>query len=211
MSSSKKGMFISFEGIDGCGKSTQVKLLINKLKKEGIESLLVREPGGPEISEQIRSVLLNINNQLMTSRTEALLMTASRSQLTKEVILPALKSHKYIIADRYKDSTLAYQSGGRGLKMNFLIALNEFATYNVDPDITFFIDIDPDIAAKRSKNKSLDRIETNGVNFQTMVRDSYLKIIKLFPERIHTIDGSQSIQAIHETILQKIYLKNNEK
>ena len=200
MFTSKIGIFISFEGIDGCGKSTQVKLLINKLEDNDISPILIREPGGTLISEEIRDTLLKTQNCLMSSRTEALLMTASRAQLTKEVIIPELSNNSCIIADRFKDSTLAYQSGGRGLNLEFLIKLNNFATEDVNPDLTFFIDIDPVDADKRINKKSLDRIESSGIKFQTKVRKSYLKIANLFPDRIHIINGSDTIQIIHESI-----------
>ena len=165
MFTSKAGFFISFDGIDGCGKSTQVKLLIIKLKDNDINPILVREPGGTSISEEIRDTLLKTQNRLMSSRTEALLMTASRAQLTKEVIIPELSNNSFIIADRFKDSTLAYQSGGRGLNLELLIKLNNFATHDVNPDLTFFIDIDPVDADKRINKKSLDRIESSGIKF----------------------------------------------
>jgi len=210
MFTSKTGVFISFEGIDGCGKSTQVDLLINKLKDNGKNPVLVREPGGTGISEEIRDTLLKTQNCLMTSRTEALLMTASRAQLTKEIIIPELANNRYIIADRFKDSTLAYQSGGRGLNLEFLIKLNNFATYDIDPDLTFFIDIDPVSAEQRIKKKSLDRIESSGIKFQTKVRESYLKIAKLFPARFHIIDGMDTIQNIHNSIWDILINYKNE-
>ena len=141
MSTSNKGVFISFEGIDGCGKSTQVQMLLKRLEEEGIECELVREPGGSNISEEIRNVLLKTRPENMDSRTEALLMTASRAQLTKEKIKPALDMGVCVIADRYKDSTLAYQGGGRGIDIDYLLELNNFATYDLDPDITILIDI----------------------------------------------------------------------
>ena len=113
---------------------------------------------------------------------------------------PELSNNSYIIADRFKDSTLAYQSGGRGLNIDFLIKLNNFATHDVNPDLTFFIDIDPVDADKRINKKSLDRIESSGIKFQTKVRKSYLKIAKLFPHRIHIINGNDTIQNIHKSI-----------
>ena len=141
MSTSNKGLFISFEGIDGCGKSTQVQLLMDKFEKDGVDSMLVREPGGSTISEEIRNILLKTRSETMSARAEALLMTASRAQLTKDTILPALERGTCVIADRYQDSTLAYQGGGRGLDVDYLIQLNTFATYALEPDLTFYIDI----------------------------------------------------------------------
>ena len=169
MSTSNKGAFISFEGIDGCGKSTQVKMLLEKLDKEDIACSLVREPGGTQVSEEIRSVLLKTRTENMSSRAEALLMTASRAQLTKDKIKPALEDGICIIADRYKDSTLAYQGGGRGINIEYLIELNNFATYDLDPDLTILIDISSVEAKNRSVVSDPDRIESAGLEFQEEV------------------------------------------
>jgi len=204
MSTSNKGIFISFEGIDGCGKSTQVKLLIDRMYKNGINSILVREPGGIELSEDIRTILLNNRNSTMTSRTEALLMTASRAQLTKRKIIPALENGTCVIADRFKDSTLAYQGGGRGLNINSLINLNNFATYELDPAITIFLDVSVEVALQRSNKSNPDRIESEGVNFQNNVRNCYLTLANKFPNRIIKINGANSIEVIHRTIWGKI-------
>ena len=203
MSTSNRGVFISFEGIDGCGKSTQVQMLLKRLEEEGIECELVREPGGSNISEEIRNVLLKTRPESMDSRTEALLMTASRAQLTKEKIIPALESGICIIADRYKDSTLAYQGGGRGIDVEYLIELNEFATYGLDPDLTIFIDISAVDAKNRSNVSHPDRIESIGLDFQEQVRELYLALAERYPDRFVKIDGSNSIEVIHGTIWEK--------
>ena len=203
MSTSNKGAFISFEGIDGCGKSTQVKLLLEKLDKEDIACSLVREPGGTQVSEEIRSVLLKTRTENISSRAEALLMTASRAQLTKEKIKPALKDGICIIADRYKDSTLAYQGGGRGINIEYLIELNNFATYDLDPDLTILIDISSVEAKNRSVVSDLDRIESAGLEFQEEVRNLYLELADRFPERFLKIDGNESIEVIHGRIWEK--------
>ena len=203
MSTSNKGAFISFEGIDGCGKSTQVKLLLEKLDKEDIACSLVREPGGTQVSEEIRSVLLKTRTENMSSRAEALLMTASRAQLTKEKIKPALEDGICIIADRYKDSTLAYQGGGRGINIEYLIELNNFATYDLDPDLTILIDISSVEAKNRSVVSDPDRIESAGLEFQEEVRNLYLELADRFPERFLKIDGNESIEVIHGRIWEK--------
>ena len=203
MSTSNKGAFISFEGIDGCGKSTQVKLLLEKLDKEDIACSLIREPGGTQVSEEIRSVLLKTRTENMSSRAEALLMTASRAQLTKEKIKPALEDGICIIADRYKDSTLAYQGGGRGINIEYLIELNNFATYDLDPDLTILIDISSVEAKNRSVVSDLDRIESAGLEFQEEVRNLYLELADRFPERFLKIDGNESIEVIHGRIWEK--------
>ena len=211
MSTSRKGIFISFEGIDGCGKSTQVKLLLEKLAIEGFITKLVREPGGAKICEDIREILLDNNNINMSSRSEALLMTASRAQLTKEEIIPALNNDKCVIADRFKDSTLAYQGGGRNLDIEFLIKLNDFATNNIDPDITFFLDISAETAHSRSNTNKLDRIESIGVEFQNTVREKYLNIAERFKNRIVTINGNETKSLIHSRVWEKTINFLNER
>ena len=211
MSTSNKGIFISFEGIDGCGKSTQVKLLLDRLSSEGYATKLVREPGGTDISEKIRKILLNKDHNNMSSRAEALLMTASRAQLTKEEIIPALKDGVCVIADRFKDSTLAYQGGGRGLDHDLLVGLNDFATYDINPDLTIFLDIKAKNAFSRSKSQNADRIESVGVEFQEKVREEYLKIANRFDDRFLIINGQDSISLIHSTIWEKTINCINEK
>ena len=204
MSISNNSLFITFEGIDGCGKSTQVKMLMDRLDGKNIESLLVREPGGTRISEEIREVLLKNRNDTMAKRTEALLMTASRAQLTKEVIIPKLEAGTWVIADRFKDSTLAYQGGGRGLDLNYLIQLNEFATYELDPDITFFIDVNAEEGNERRNLNYPDRIEGAGIKFQEKVREQYLKLAHMYSDRFVIIDGGETPEEIHQTIWSEI-------
>lgn len=198
-----KGKFISFEGIDACGKSTQVKMLLNHMNVSLNNTILVREPGGSIISEQIRDILLNKNLNEMSDRTEALLMTGSRAQLTYEKISTNLNDGKNVIADRYSDSTLAYQGGGRGLDLEWLIELNRFATYDLSPDVTFLIDLHPQEAIKRKNNEN-DRIEKAGMDLQVRVRNSYLEIAKRFHERIVILDGHDEINNIHQQILEEL-------
>ena len=201
-----RGIFISFEGIDGCGKSTQVKMLVEYLNQSGSETIMVREPGGTKISEEIRDILLNRHLDNICDRTEALLMTGSRSQLTNEIILPSLIKGLNVVADRYYDSTLAYQGGGRELDLEWLIKLNHFATYNLDPNITFFIDIDPKESQKR-KNQEEDRIERAGIDLQARVRNAYIELAQRFKERYVSIDGNSSVNTIHEKIINEIKMK----
>ena len=203
MSTSDKARFISFEGIDGSGKSTQATLFLDRLIQQGKEGILVREPGGTPISAAIRHVLLTKGNRQMVARTEALLMTASRSQLTKEVILPNLEQDRWVIADRYADSTLAYQGGGRELNLDLLQDLNKFATYDLEPNITFVIDILPKEAFRR-RGQTEDRIEEEGIAFQKQVRRTYLELAQQYSDRIIVIDGNMGREIIQNNIWDEI-------
>jgi len=198
-----KGIFISFEGIDGCGKSTQVKLLMDAMNQSGEKTILVREPGGTIISEEIREILLHRHLEDICDRTEALLMTGSRAQLTYEVIQPNITAGINVIADRFTDSTLAYQGGGRNIDLDWLVKLNQFATYKLEPHVTFFVDILPEEASRR-KNQEKDRIERAGIDLQTKVRNAYLELGNQFHERIVLIDGHNTIDNIHGTILAEL-------
>ena len=199
-----KSYFISFEGIDGSGKSTQARLLIERLNSNSIETCFVREPGGTKISEEIRNILLDDRAEEMSSRTEALLMCASRAQLTKNIITPELKAGKWVIADRYSDSTLAYQGGGRGIDLDWLVRLNSFATFGIEPDVTFYIDINPNIGLQTRKNISADRIESAGLEFQNEIRNKYLEIIDNFSNRCVLVDGKLSIKEISHLVWKEI-------
>ena len=203
MSTLDKAPFISFEGIDGSGKSTQATLFLDKLIQKGKQGILVREPGGTPISEAIRHVLLTKGNRQMVARTEALLMTASRSQLTKEVILPNLEQNRWVIADRYADSTLAYQGGGRELNLDWLQDLNKFATYDLEPNVTFVIDILPKEALRR-RGQTEDRIEEEGIAFQKRVRRTYLELAQQYSDRIIVIDGHMDREIIQDNIWDEI-------
>ena len=211
MSTSISTFFISFQGIDGCGKSTQVNKLIDRLNKCSIDVCHVREPGGTDISEEIRSVLLSNRDSEMASRCEALLMSASRAQLTKNIIIPSLKNGKWVIADRYSDSTLAYQGGGRGIDFKSLIELNHFATYGIQPDISFFIDIEAEEGFNRRKHLPSDRIENAGVGFQKEIRNKYFEIIDYFQDRYICIDGNLDINTISNMIWKEIRKKTGVK
>ncbi len=201
--STSKGKLITFEGIDGCGKSTQVKMLVETMNRSGVKTILVREPGGTTISEEIRDILLHRHLEDICDRTEALLMTGSRAQLTFEVIQPNLIAGNNVIADRYYDSTLAYQGGGRKLDLELLIKLNYFATYDLEPNITFFVDVLPEEAARR-KSQEKDRIERAGIELQARVRNAYLDLANRFQERFVVIDGHDSIENIHGSILSEL-------
>ena len=203
MSSLNNAKFITFEGIDGCGKSTQARLLLDHMIDSGVETILVREPGGTNISESIREILLHSSTSQMGDRTESLLMTASRAQLTQEVIVPNLDQGKFVIADRYSDSTLAYQGGGRNLDIEWLIELNNYATFTLLPDITFFVDIRPEEALRR-QDSDKDRIEGEGSEFQTRVRKTYQILAERFNDRYVIIDGYAEKGDIHQKVLNEM-------
>ena len=196
-------MFITFEGIDFCGKSTQVKLLKDYLIKQKKEIYLIREPGGTEISEKIREILLDKKNNAMVMETEIFLFSASRAQLVREVIRPYLQKGFYVISDRFHDSSTAYQGFGRGLSVDAILNIHNLATGDTIPDITFFIDIPNEVAIERKKNiahSDLDRIEVSDNNFYERVREGYLYLAKK-EKRFRVIDGTQNINQINEQII----------
>ncbi|MBU2492627.1 MAG: dTMP kinase [Bacteroidetes bacterium] len=200
-------MFITFEGLDFCGKSTQVVLLVKYLEERNKTVKVIREPGGTLISEQVRKILLEKKNSEMFDETELLLFSSSRAQLVREVIIPDLKKGIFLISDRFHDSTTAYQAFGRGLNQNFIKSLNKFVIENALPDITFFIDIPLDEIEKRKakvKKNKLDRIEISERKFYENVRDGYLKLADE-EKRFKVINGSKSIEEIHQDILREIF------
>ncbi|ONN27218.1 thymidylate kinase [Thermosipho affectus] len=183
-------MFITFEGIDGSGKSTQLDLLANYLEQKNKKVIKVREPGGTILGEKIRDLLLNFP---MNSRSELLLFLASRAQLVDEIIKPSLKKGYFVLADRFTDSSIAYQGGARNLGIDLVENLNSFATDNILPNIVFFIDIPVNIAITRILKK--DRIEKEGKNFLEKVRDTYLKI-SMKKDNFYVIDGNQDVEGV---------------
>ncbi len=199
-------MFISFEGIDCCGKTTQVKLLIDKLQSQKKEAVLLREPGGTIISERIREILLDKKNSHLTQIAEVLLFSASRTQLVSEIIMPALSENKIVICDRYVDSTTVYQGYGRGISLDAIQSLNATATIGVMPQKTFFIDITIEEMFLRRKNgrQETDRMEMATTEFYNRVRNGYIELSRKEPNRFVVIDGKQPIEAIHTLIWNEI-------
>jgi dTMP kinase len=197
------GIFITFEGIEGCGKSTQALLLSNVLRDAGQEVLLTREPGGPVISEAIRGILLNPDYYEMLPETEMLLYMASRSQHTGQWILPALRDGKVVISDRYYDSTIAYQGAARDLDFCIIETITRFATYNTEPDLTFLIDIPVDVGLRRIQSRKLDRLELENAEFHNKVREQYLFIASKYSSRYVVINGDDIVDSIHQQIKKK--------
>ncbi len=177
-----KGRFITFEGCEGSGKSTQIRLLSERLREEGIKHIVTREPGGSGIAEQIRAIILNGRNTSMTDECEALLYAAARAQHLREKVAPALEEGALVLCDRYVDSSLAYQGYARGLSMEFIEQINCFALEEFTPDLTLFLDISPEqaFARKHGADRS-DRIESLGLPFHMKVYEGYLKLAERFP------------------------------
>jgi len=195
-----RGKFITFEGIDGCGKSTQVQMLADHLRSMGYEVVVVREPGGTEVGEAIRKILLSVELTPCTE-TELLLYLASRAQLSRQIILPALKEGKLVIADRYADSSTVYQGYVRGIGMEKVKELNAFATSRLVPDITFILDIPVEVAVERMKRKSKDRLEREGEEFLKKAREGYICLANEEPERFFVINARQNPEDIFREIL----------
>jgi dTMP kinase len=197
-----KGRFITIEGVDGSGKSTQIKLLHQYLIKKGIDVVLSHEPGGTRIGEQIRNILLNANNLEMIPLTEVFLYEAARAQHVGEVILPALNTGKTVLCSRFADSTLAYQGHGGGMDMAILAMLNEIASCNLKPDLTLVFDFDPGSGLNRvttredQKGAQRDRMEQKNLDFHRRVRNGFLALAKIDPDRIHIIDASGTIEEV---------------
>lgn len=197
-----RGLLLTFEGIDFCGKSTQIKRLVARLKKMAVPVTVVREPGGTAISEAIRGILLDNKNSNMHARTELLLYTAARAQIVAEKILPALTAEQVVICDRYIDSTAAYQGYGRELGLDFVQAINDFATQNVKPAATLWIHIPPDVAEARRQKFGIqkDRLEGESHGFRERVADGYFKLAAAEAQRIHQIDGLGSVEEVEARV-----------
>lgn len=192
-----KGLFVTFEGIDGSGKSTQANTLLRKVQEEGFNAVLFREPGGTRISEQIRQILLSTKHSEMDPLTEVMLYSAARAQLTVEMIVPGLMENDIVICDRYFDSTTAYQGYGRGIDLEFVNALIKEAAKKLWPDLTFLVDVDADLAEKRSGTIGHpDRLEMEAKEFKIRVIEGFKKIAKREPERFIILDGNESVETI---------------
>jgi dTMP kinase len=197
-------LFLSFEGIDGSGKSTQAALLAAALLAEGETVVQVREPGGTPLGERIRSLLLRGDLNL-SDRAELLLFAAARAQLVEDVIQPARAAGAVVVADRFFDSTTAYQGGGRGVATAaWLSTLHAFVTSGSRPDRTYLVDLDPDLAAQRRQARSADRIEQSGSAFHHRVREAYLQLAAAEPMRVVVLDGRRPVQELHKRILEDL-------
>lgn len=194
MSTTRRGLFLTFEGIDGAGKSTQIRRLTDRLRLAGREVVETVEPGASRIARQIRQILLEPANAEMTPTAELLLYFAARAQNASELIRPALDRGAIVVSDRFTDSTIAYQGHARGLGEDVVRRLHDIACPGLTPDLTIFLDIDPAISAQR--RRGADRLENEPDEFRAKVRDAYLQLAAGEPSRFHRIDGAQSADAV---------------
>ncbi|MBP2019399.1 dTMP kinase [Symbiobacterium terraclitae] len=193
-------VFITFEGVDGSGKSTQLRLLLAYLTECGIPHVFTREPGGTPIAEQIREVLLSPRNRGMSVITEALLFAAGRAEHVSRTIRPALEAGKVVICDRYVDSSLVYQGVAGGLPLEFLEQINQMATGALRPHRTIVLDLAPDAAMARLKAGGMDRIEEKALEYHELVRQGYLELARAEPRRVKVVDASRSVEEVQAQI-----------
>lgn len=201
-----KGLFITFEGADGCGKTTQLMLLAKYLKAQGREVVVTREPGARGLGEKIREILLNYDGEV-SSRAEAFMFLADRAQHIDVIVNPAIKSGKIVLCDRHTDSSVAYQGYGRRLDIDKIKRLNSIATNGKKPDMTLIFDIDVETSMARVGDTK-DRMESAGIEFFNRVRNGYLEIAKQEPNRVKVLDASKSIEEIHKNVIA-LYEKLN--
>lgn len=201
-----RGKFITFEGGEGCGKSTQIKRLKEALEKGGVEVVLTREPGGTWLSEEIRRLIKDQETDAPCDRSELLLFLAARAQLVRNVIRPALEAGKWVLSDRFSDSTLAYQGYGRGLPLDDLRRMNDFACEGLKPDLTLLLDVDPEVSWARMRsreaatNTTADRMERAGEEFHARLRTGFAALAKAEPDRIVTIDANGTPDEVWELV-----------
>lgn len=201
------GLFITFEGVEGAGKTTALSYIHNQLTEAGYQVIRTREPGGIEIAEKIRDVILNPEHTAMEARTEALLYAAARRQHLVERVLPALEEGKIVLCDRFIDSSLAYQGYARGLGIDEVYEMNRFAIGNAMPDLTILFRIDPVEGLKRiaaNKDREQNRLDLEKIDFHQKVFDAYEQLIDRFPNRIQPIDASQPVEAVQNECLNLI-------
>lgn len=203
-------MFITFEGIDGSGKTTQLRLLVERLRRMGREVVEAVEPGGTEIGRQIRKIVLDGRNTSLTPRAELLLYFASRAQNVEEVIRPALSAGKVVVCDRFTDSTLVYQGYGRGLGADVVIALHEIACKGLQPDLTVFVDIDLDESLRRARGRNVrvasseTRLDDESRDFHQRVRDAYLELACRESKRFVVVDGAATVDVVADRIWEAV-------
>ncbi|MEW4231579.1 MULTISPECIES: dTMP kinase [Priestia] len=203
------GTFITFEGPEGAGKTTIIHMVQQKLIQDGYNIVLTREPGGIRIAEQIREIILNPSNTEMDARTEALLYAAARRQHLVEKVIPELNKGNIVLCDRFIDSSLAYQGNARGIGVEDIFAINQFAIEQTMPQATLYFDIEPEVGLERinkGRKDEINRLDLESLDFHYKVRDGYLSLLSQFPERIRRIDANQSIEKVCEEAYKQIKL-----
>lgn len=196
-----QGLFITFEGADGCGKTTQMNLLKDYLIQNGYEVVLTREPGAKGLGEQLREILLNYDGEV-ADRCESFLFLADRAQNIETIVIPSIKQGKIVLCDRHIDSTVAYQGYGRGLDLDEINYLNNIATGGIKPDLTYVFDVDVETSAKRVGDEK-DRMESAGKEFFNRVRNGYLELAQKEPKRIKVIDSTRSIEEVFQDVIKE--------
>lgn len=197
-------LFITFEGCEGCGKSTQAKLLYKRLRRLHIDSVLTQEPGGTPLGKRIRNIL-KVNREFdISPEAELLLFAACRAQIVRDIIKPSLDAGKIVICDRFADSTTVYQGYGRGLELKIIEQINSVATERLKPDITLLIDIKPELSLQRKLNSEDDRFEREDLPFHRRVREGYLELARHEQERWFVIDGNRTIDEIQRIIWDRV-------
>jgi len=203
----KNGFFITVEGPEGAGKTTVFHHLADMLREEGVNLVTTREPGGIRISERIREIILNPEEETMDAKTEALLFAAARRQHLVEKIEPALKEGKVVLCDRFIDSSLAYQGHARGLGIDDVMAINRFAIGKTMPDLTLFFDIEPEIGLERiakNKGREVNRLDSESITFHHRVWEGYQEVLKLYPERMAVIDASKPLDMVIQSAFEAV-------
>lgn len=198
---SDTGLFITLEGVDGCGKSTQGALLANALEAQGHEVVRLRDPGSARLSEKIRLLLLDPGNDDMCDECELLLYEAARAQMVRELIEPALARGAVVVCDRFYDSTLAYQSGGRGLSAEMVDMANRLGSCGIVPDVTLVFNLAAEEALARATHEGADRLEGEGMRFQRRVAQGYLQLASENPNRVRVVDGVGSVEVVHARVV----------
>jgi len=202
-----RGVLIAFEGIEGSGKSTQAKLLCTFLQSQQLPCILTYEPGGTEIGDEIRDILLDVNNKIMHRKTELLLYLASRAQHVYEKIIPALQKGLIVITDRFSLSSMAYQGMGRDFSFKVVSRLNKFAVANIKPDLTILVDLPVSVGLNRTEKRSgenIDRLEKERTEFHERIRDAYLRLAKRAPKKILVFSGTKPEADLHQEIKDKV-------
>jgi len=199
-----RGFFITFEGLEGAGKSTQIKILKKHLASKGWPVVVTREPGGTYIGDEIRDILLDIDNKDIDYKVEALLYSASRAQLVSKIIKPALEEGKIVLSDRYIDSSVAYQGYGRGLPTDLILEFNRWGTDALQPDLTLLLRLPAEVGLSRTDSEQADRIESECISFHKRVEAGYDEMASMSKDRYRIIDGSQSSEKVSQEIIKVV-------